>query len=330
MKSKIKKYLKRCTIFLTIFTFVFSSCCFSSAALGDNSNGLYIDYFVKPYIEENTSSGWVPLSDYDSMSFTQSADGSIDKLIYSWTGLYGILKANTRYRLCFSFHISGPNWRQNSISFNGYFSSAKNRNHVDSPSDFVSLGSYLATTIVQPAPNITRSADVMRLGSRVGYNFSFSSFESIISDASSDVDSSHYSVWNSIVDIYFTTSEELTDIHFTLDNFSTDLFFNSPSDKEFTDYDNAEQAILDSTESGRSQAIALFRGFGTLGSSIATPLLAVGKLVGSFLDNIDVLNVLFRFSLSLGIFGFIVGMAVSVGGYFSSKSAKSERKNSKK
>lgn len=316
MKSKIKKFIKRCTIFLTVFVICFSCFSFSSAALGDNSNGLFLDYVRKPVIQHQVNGSWVDLAEFDSYTFYQASDGSIDKMIYSWTGLYGNLNSGTRYRVLYRFYLRGPNAEQNSISFNSYFSSALNLENSNDPSSFISIGTIEASSYYYSGDSYkTTNAIVTSLGSRPGVNLVFSSFYELNGD--------NKIVGNvnprNTVYMYFTPSDDLKEITLSIDNFSADLFFQAPSDEAFQDYDNAEQQILDSTAQGRDEATSLFGGFGSLATYVSTPILAVGNIMGEFFSEIDILNTVLRFSLSLGIFSFLVGMAVSIGGYFSSK-----------
>lgn len=328
MKSKLKIFIKRCTIFLTVFVICFSCFSFSSAALSNNDNGLYIDYYQKPIIEYRTSSNgsWQTFSEFSKYSFTQTPDGSIDRMTYSWSGMYEQINPNYQYRVLFRFQLRGDNWKQYSLSMNGYFNLARDLNGSENI-NLVTLGKSTATSQLIVGGSKSFNAGVDSLGSVLGYHYNFKSFEELVNSLP-DTDFKDYEDCRHSVYVPFTVSSNLNTLQFTITDFSNDLFFAAPSDKEFQDYDNAEQQILDSTEAGRLSAKSVFGGFGSLATYVSTPILAVGNIMGEFFSEIDILNTILRFSLSLGIFSFLVGMAVSIGGYFSSKAAKAERKAS--
>lgn len=293
----------------------------------DNSNGLYIDYYQKPILQYCPKNGnvWSDLASYGSMDFTQTTDGSLDRITYSWQQMYGLMDPNNKYRLVFRYQLRGDNWQQYSLSFNGYFNLARNLSS-DVTYSAISLKSSTATSQFIGGGSQSFHSDVQPLGSLIGYHYNFRSFDDLIEDVSfsNNFDDLRHSVY-----VNFEITEQLSTIQFSITDFSTDLFFEAPSDKEFQDYDNAEQEILDSTLTGRNEASSLFGGFGSLATYVSTPILAVGNIMGEFFSEIDILNTILRFSLSLGIFSFLVGMAVAIGGHIS-KSARSEARNNKK
>lgn len=238
MKSKIKKYLKRCTIFLTIFTFVFSSCCFSSAALGDNSNGLSMNYSITPTLQAMIDGTWTNVSDYNSRAFVQSPDGSLDKVVYSWTGLYGLMEPDTSYRILFRFNLIGPNASQYDLSFNAYFDSCIDYStNQDNPSKYIiyhgsdNIGgtkSQYFSVSGGGSSSYTVSGSSTVLNNRKGELFSFYSRDQVFDEYKDRYpDTSSFVLNFYTIGIPFQVSRDVISFSFVLDNFSADLFCGS-------------------------------------------------------------------------------------------------------
>lgn len=85
-------------------------------------------------------------------------------------------------------------------------------------------------------------------------------------------------------------------------------------DKSNTDsYSQIEKEVIDSTAEGREQAISVFNNFGTLfaDNHLKKGMLFVSTTMNEFF-NIRWFQRLFQFSLSLGIFAFILGLSFLV------------------
>ncbi len=89
----------------------------------------------------------------------------------------------------------------------------------------------------------------------------------------------------------------------------------APDGSTFDDYSNVEQGITDSNQAGLDKTVGLFQNFGSLfndKSSIMKGLLAVTNIFNEYL-NIPSIAGLLDFSIVLGIFAFLLGMATLAG-----------------
>lgn len=96
----------------------------------------------------------------------------------------------------------------------------------------------------------------------------------------------------------------------------------SPSDEIFNDFsgfgdevdsfDSSEQQIQDEISNYKPEVNSLLTGFSTIISELTVPLGAVRSILNDFVGGVPFLNLILRFSLSIGIVAFILGSGVFI------------------
>ena len=105
-------------------------------------------------------------------------------------------------------------------------------------------------------------------------------------------------------------------------SFSFDDIPVSPSDEIFNDFsgfgdevdsfDSSEQQIQDEISNYKPEVNSLLTGFSTIISELTVPLGAVRSILNDFVGGVPFLNLILRFSLSIGIVAFILGSGVFI------------------
>lgn len=99
-----------------------------------------------------------------------------------------------------------------------------------------------------------------------------------------------------------------------------------PDTSTTDDYASKEEALIGGTAAGREEANTVFTDFNsTMSDNVGRGLLAVTAIFKEF-TNISWLDSLIKFSLALGVFGFILGMGFFLVSSSANREARSERK----
>lgn len=155
-----------------------------------------------------------------------------------------------------------------------------------------------------------------------------------ISSKLTNIDDKLFLMIGQLDDIDYNTDEleyHLDEVESQLNiiiNYLNNENLNTPKPDTSTtdDYAAKEEALIGGTAAGREEANTVFTDFNsTLSDNVGRGLLAVTAIFREF-TNISWLDSLIKFSLALGVFGFILGMGFFLVSSSANREARSERK----